>query len=338
MMMRGLEGVAASVAVVAALGVAIGAAGPASANPVNPQGWTTGLQLATPLPQGLFFIDTGTWFERSPPSGVPGGVTIDAGVNLPVLVWSTPVTFLGGRLEVLGTAPEVALSYGFSGAGGPFTNGSSARAFYGPAGLAGLAWDLGGGFTFSNFVGGFLPVNTSVGAIGGLSPTTGGLGLGATGGLGGDFWTFIEAASIAYNHDGWSLSANGFYGHSSNEVGGAQFGLHTQPDTLSVDFAATKHFDKFEFGLAGYGSTDISGALWNTYAVPGQAFAATHYQSQLALGGLVGYDFGPLTTQFYVTRDVFENNYTGYDTRVWGRVVIPLWLAPKPTPTVLSKY
>lgn len=332
-MIRGMKGAVA----MAAGAVLLGATGVALANPVNPQGWTADIQLATPLPQGVFFIDTGTWFERSPPSGVPGGVSIDAGVNLPVLVWSTPWNFLGGHLEVLGTAPEVALSYGFSGANGPFTNGNSARAFYGPAGLAGLAWDLGGGFTFSNFVGGFIPVNTAVGSIGGLSTTTGGLGLGATGGLGGDFWTFIEAASIAWNHDGWALSANGYYGHSGNEVGGAQNSLHTQPDTLSVDFAATKHLGKLEIGLVGYGSTDISSAAWNTYAVPGQAFATTHYQSQLALGGLVGYDFGGATGQVYVTRDVFENNYTGYDTRIWGRVIVPLWVAPKPA-AVVSKY
>jgi hypothetical protein len=333
---------ACKAAVISTLAAGMGlaaATGAALANPVNPQGWTAGLQLASPLPEGVFFIDTGTWFERSP-EGIPGGVTVDAGVNVPLLLWSTPVTFLGGRLEVIGGAPEVALSYGFGAPGGAFTGGASARAFYNPVGLVGLAWDLGGGFSFSNFVGAYIPLNTSVGSIGALGPTTGGLGLGATGGLGGDFWTFIEGAAIAYNHDGWSLSANGFYGHSGNETGGAQNGLQTQPDTLSVDFAATKHFGKIEVGLVGYASTDISSAVWNTYAVPGQAFASAHYQSQVALGGLVGYDFGPVIGQLYVTRDVYERNYTGYDTRIWGRVIIPLWVASKaaPAPAVVSKY
>ncbi len=314
-MKRGMRGAIASAAVVAA---AFGMAEKAAANPVNPNGWTADLQLATPLPEGLYFTDTGTWFERS----ISGGLTIDAGVNLPVLIWSTPVTFLGGRLEVVATAPEVALSYGTYSAGGFIVGGASARAMYNPAGLVGMAWDLGSGFTVSNFVGGFIPVSTSVGSVGALGPVTGAAGLGATGGLGGNFWTFIEGAAVAYNHDGWSASVNLFYGHSGNDQ---STGLYTQPDTLSADFSATKHFGKFEFGLVGYTSTDLNGALWNTYAVPGQAFATTHYQSQLALGGLAGYDFGPVIGQVYVTRDVFENNYTGYDTRVWGRLVIPLW-------------
>jgi hypothetical protein len=285
------------------------AAGSAAANPVNPNGWTADLQLATPLPEGIFFIDTGTYLERSGKTNL----TIDAGVNLPVLVWSTPVTFLGGRLEVIGTAPEV-------GVGTRGALDSWSRGMYNPAGLVGMAWDLGGGFTVSDFVGGFIPVDTEVGQIGNLG----------VGGLGGNFWTFIESASVAYNHDGWSLSANGFYGHSGNDQ---STGLYTQPDTLSVDFAATKHFGKLEIGLVGYASTDLNGASWNT-----DIYGGIHRQSQIALGGLVGYDFGPVSGQLYVTRDVAEDNYTGYDTRVWGRLVIPLWVAPKAAPVLAAKY
>ena len=312
-MVRGMKGAIASALVV---GAAFGAAtGPASANPVNPNGWTADLQLATPLPEGIFFIDTGTYLERTPTNNYP---TIDAGVNLPVLIWSTPVTFLGGRLEAIATAPEAAV--GVNPGGGP--GSAYFRAMYNPAGLVGMAWDLGGGFTVSDFVGGFIPVNTEVGNIGNLGSPVGGLG--------GNFWTFIELAAIAYNHDGWSLSANGFYGHSGNDV---STGLYNQPDTLSVDFAATKHFGKVEIGLVGYASTDLNGANWNT-----DAFGGIHRQSQIALGGLVGYDFGPVISQLYVTRDVAEDNYTGYDTRIWGRLVVPIWTAPKPAPAVTAKY
>ena len=294
-------------------GMALVLATGASAEPVNPNGWTADLQLAAPLPEGLFFIDTGTYFERSPTGSNP---TIDAVVNIPVLVWSTPVTLLGGRLEAIGTAPEVGVGVNPGGPGSAYF-----RAMYNPAGLVGMAWDLGGGFSFADFVGGFIPVNTEVGNIGNLGSPVGGVG--------GNFWTFTEEASVAYNHDGWSLSANFFYDHSGNDL---STGLYNQPDTADVDFAATKHFDKLEIGLVGYASTDLNGANWNTVA------GVVHYQSQLALGGLVGYDFGPVIGQLYVTRDVYEDNYTGYDTRVWGRLVIPLWTAPKPAPAVTAKY
>jgi hypothetical protein len=51
----------------------------------------------------------------------------------------------------------------------------------------------------------------------------------------------------------------------------------------------------------------------------------TNYQrqSQFAAGGLVGYNFGPVRLQAYATSDVYVRNYSGHDTRVWGRVTGP---------------
>ena len=39
---------------------------------------------------------------------------------------------------------------------------------------------------------------------------------------------------------------------------------------------------------------------------------------------LVGYDWGAMKTQVFLTRDVYERGYGGYDTRVWGRIILPL--------------
>lgn len=303
-MIRGMKTAIASALIAGAVpGLATGV----SAAPVNPTGWTADLQLGAPLPEGFFFVDTGTYFERSPTGSNP---TIDAVVNIPVIIWSTPATLLGGRLEVIGTAPEVGVGINPAAAGSSWH-----RDMYNPAGLVGLAWDLGGGWSVADHVGAFLPIDTDVGN---------------NVGLGGNFWTFIEAASIAFNHDGWSLSANFFYGHSGNDI---TTGLYAQPDTAQIDFAATKHIGKWELGLVGYGSTDLNGALRNM-----DAFGGIHRQQQFALGGLVGYDFGPVDAQFYVTRDVAETNYTGYDTRLWGRLIVPLWTPPKPAPAIAAKY
>jgi hypothetical protein len=43
--------------------------------------------------------------------------------------------------------------------------------------------------------------------------------------------------------------------------------------------------------------------------------ASYQKQSQVAVGGLVGYDFGPVALQAYATTDVVEHNYGGVDTR-----------------------
>ena len=66
--------------------------------------------------------------------------------------------------------------------------------------------------------------------------------------------------------------------------------------------------------------------------------SAYQEQSQFAVGGLVGYDFGPLTLQTYITTDVYEKNYGGHDTRIWSRVIIPVWTAPTaPTRPIITK-
>ena len=38
----------------------------------------------------------------------------------------------------------------------------------------------------------------------------------------------------------------------------------------------------------------------------------------------VGYDFGPLVLQGWLTSDVYERNYGGHDIRGWMRIVLPL--------------
>jgi hypothetical protein len=54
------------------------------------------------------------------------------------------------------------------------------------------------------------------------------------------------------------------------------------------------------------------------------------------VGGLIGYDFGPVKLQTYVTTDVSQDNYGGYDTRGWTRIIIPLG-NPWPTPAPMSR-
>jgi hypothetical protein len=67
----------------------------------------------------------------------------------------------------------------------------------------------------------------------------------------------------------------------------------------------------------GLGSTDLTRPI-PTY----------QKQSDFAVGGLLGYDFGPLTLQAYATTEVVEHNYGGRDTRGWLRMIIPLCSGP----------
>jgi hypothetical protein len=73
--------------------------------------------------------------------------------------------------------------------------------------------------------------------------------------------------------------------------------------------------------MVAYASTDLTCPVAN-------------YQKQgdIAVGALLGYDFGPVNLQAYATTEVVERNYGGRDTRGWLRMIIPLWtpeVAPK---------
>jgi hypothetical protein len=94
------------------------------------------------------------------------------------------------------------------------------------------------------------------------------------------------------------------------------------PDFLNVDLTASRKFGDWEFGLVAFGSSDLNSPI-----------AGYQKQSQVAVGGLIGKSFGPVILQAYLTTDVYEKNYGGHDTRLWGRFIIPVWQPPTPTST-----
>jgi hypothetical protein len=106
-----------------------------------------------------------------------------------------------------------------------------------------------------------------------------------------------------------------------------------------------KTINKWEIGLVGFASSDLSSPTVPETCRNGKNCVANK-QSQVALGGLVGYEFTGITTQFYATRDVATENYCNigtavfadngsilrcdkaFETRLWLRVIIPLWNPP----------
>lgn len=180
-------------------------------------------------------------------------------------------------------------------------NTASASGWYNPF-LAGmLAWDLGNGFGFSYALGAYFGVQTDVGF---------------------DSSSLNQRFALSYTGNGWDLTANVIWGHQFDSVT-----TTINPDFLNVDLTATKTFGKWEIGPVGYYSTDLNS--------PTVGYLK---QSQFAVGGLVGYNFGPVIGQIYVTTDVYEQNYGGHDTRVWGRIIVPLGNPFAPTVSAASGY
>ncbi len=176
------------------------------------------------------------------------------------------------------------------------------------------SWDLGHGFYVANFIGAYAPIDNA---------------------LGQNYWVPNERFAIGYTGDGWDLTAHVIFGIRTNDL---NLGFQTAPDYVNLDLTATKKFGKFELGLVGFGSWDV-GTLPAAYAL-----ATGGAQGQFAVGGLVGYDFGGLYGQVYLTHDVWEQHYVGfglptaYETRIWSRIIVPLWNPPAPPHPVISKY
>jgi hypothetical protein len=275
------------------IGAAMGAlslCGVAHAGSLTQAGETSGLALGAALPEGIYFVNTASYGTVR---GLPGA---DLFVNIPVIAWSTPWTLFGGRIEAYTAAPEVA-------EGG---RGFYVRAVYNPALLVGAAWNLGGGFHFSNFVGGYAPVQNVLGAAH-------------------NSWIFNERFALTYLANGWNLTAHGIVGIAGNTQTSGLSGQY-QPDYFNLDLTAIKTIGKWELGAVGFYSTDIN-----------KPYARYAQQSQFALGGLVGYNFGGITLQAYVTRDVYQSNYGSYETRGWLRAIVPLW-NPEAPKAVAAKY
>ena len=236
------------------------------------------------------------------------------GVNIPIVAWSTPFTFYNTRLEILAAVPV------FTHIDGSGPMGLNRVDVYSQALLFVFAHDFGNGFNAS----------VIAGPRGADNFTNAGRG------------TLADLrASLSYVKNGFNATVTANYGGNLGGkltvVNGAITGYD---DNIFIDYTLTKKFNKFEIGVVGYYETDINGPVVR--------------QRALAVGGLVGYDFGKFTLQAYATREVYVRNggfglgqptlTTGaginndYDTRGYIRLIVPLYVAPTAPAPVVARY
>ena len=299
-------------------------------------GEDVGLATGSPLPEGVFAVDDELYGKRD---GNPG----HTGLNIPELIWATPFTFYNTRLE-FATAIPFFHSDGYKfGGGAPGSGGITptvltddrTRVYNTAYGIL-LAHDFGGNFGGSLWGLIHPPSETFI-------PHT---------------WADLRAA-LSYTGNGFDLSAQfgytGTFGSKNSlnpngatpPIGGTK--VAGISDAVNVDFTATKKFGKLEFGFVGFAHTDIEDGDDNANAtlsgLTQRNFGAVGFTraGAVAVGGLVGYDFGKFVLQGVVTREVATRgapqvfNGVGKETRGLLRITVPLYVAPAATP-VVARY
>ena len=154
-----------------------------------------------------------------------------------------------------------------------------------------------------------------------------------------DYWTFAPGWALSYIDANWLLSANFRYDINTASRGvtmGAPFlgpaaNGYISGNELFGDLTALYKIGKWQIGPVAYFEAQT------TADRPGGGFACTPalcgYQSQIALGGLVGYDFGPVAVQMWFDDTVeCRNAICGLD--VWGRMTFKIWGPDAPKPVV----
>lgn len=282
--------------ILAAAGFAAFAFSPACANEgagaATKAGVLIGASAGVP-PPGIYMFDQAFTYQAKltgPGTAVlnPNGTnktSVHGNVAATGLLFVPGWTFLGGTYDAVVAQPFVDVSVGtpvnaqFSGRFNTYVANE-------------LSWKLGeSGFAFKAGLGVYVPVGTITG-INGL------------GNVGSPYWTFQPEAILSYLKDGWNLSVA-----VSQEINTANsFSHYTSGNILHADFTATKTIGKWTFGPVAYYvgqvSNDSCPASCIAFYGANQTLVNYARSNTWAVGGLLGYDFGPASLSIWATQEL----------------------------------
>lgn len=163
-----------------------------------------------------------------------------------------------------------------------------------------------------------------------------------------DYWTWSPRFAVAYFTKEWHLQANFEYdihtaskGHTGsyaaiayNTPAGSSFAApgigYTTGNQLFIDWSAKYLVGKWQFGPVGYfkfqTTDDSPGSGWTCASLTahfGDSLSCGK-ATDIALGGLVGLDFGPAELEIYATDSVYtKDDFKGWS--VFTRLSFKLW-------------
>jgi len=301
-------------------------------------GATIGAPLAAAPPTGLYSGLENMWAGMTPAAlstGNQGANRVGAWVAAVPLVWSPGWNFLGASYyasvvqawyQANVSSPQncaggaCATISGVSPAGTITAVSSNiANTYFNPLTLS---WNLGSGY-FGALAFAFAGPDGSHFAG---SPTP-------------DYWTFEIGAYGAYLANNWVIAINAFYDFNTASKGNCCAGAApappspfigwTPPEQLFVDWTVAYKIGKWEIGPVGYWQVDTTndspGSGFTCATLP--AGVACGHLNHVGLGGLIGYDFGPVDVRTWVTWDVSCANTAGCDGafQFWSSIGFRLW-------------
>lgn len=301
-----------SFAVAAAMGMGLTmAASPAGATELwdnHLRAIDVGLAAGALPPKGVYFVNDDYFltYKFYTPSNHVSATKLDALVDVPILLWSPGVKFLGADYAV-----AVAQPFDYTSIGGVGTQGSHTGTFNTILVPAMLSWSLPYDLHVKGSFAVFLD-DASSSQHKGSSPETGV-------GSGNAYTTFEPGLGISWLKDGWNLSAQMQYDTSTKDDTNVSYNTSYQSgDQFSVDYTATKTIDKWTFGLGGFQQNQLQ-----RDQIGGQDTVGT-VGDAWGLGPILGYQFGGINVQAQYMHDVVVHNDVGGDT-FNVRVLVPIY-------------
>ena len=245
-------------------------------------GLVIGAAAAAP-PPGLYGFDqVFTYQSKLVGPGAPNVDGAKTGVKADVaaqgLLWVPGWNFLGATYDAVAVLPFISASVG-----SPINVAPSGmhNAFFANE----LSWKLGdSGFFVKAGLGMYAPTGTQQGPNG-------------LGNIGNPWWTFQPNLVVSYLKDGWNLTANVFDEiNTANTVTNYRSG-----DILHAEFTATKTIGSWTVGPVAYYAGQITSD--RSSAFYGGAINVNRYDIWAA-GGMVGYNFGPVSVSVWGTQEL----------------------------------
>lgn len=291
---------AGMIALTSAPGYAFEAGGGAKTKP----GALIGASAGVPPPGIYMFNQIFTYDSNLTGPGVKpvlnGNTHVGVQVNADVqgFLFVPGWTFLGATYDAVVVQPFVQQSVGNSvlgpNLGGTSSPGSQSAGMFNTYLVpVELAWNnIGGtGLGVKTGLGMYVPDGTTTGVLG-------------TGNVGAPYWTFQPEIIISYLKDGWNLSA-AIYAeiNTRNTISNYQSGT-----LLHADFTATKTIGKWTLGPVAYYvgqvSDDSCSSISCLAANPTGTLLSAQRTDVWAVGGLLGYNFGPAAVSVWATQEV----------------------------------